>query len=183
MIGGSGLAVSSIGNAYVAGYTSSVDFPTVSPIQTGFKALYDSFVSEINAAGNALVFSTYYGGAGADLANAIALDPGANMFVGGQTSSLDLPLAGAIQTTNKGGSTGWVARIGVTAPPPQIPAAVSVSPSSGSGNSVTLTAQFSDPAGVVALTAATLLLNTTASSRLCLSSYLHAFDQSVRAGQ
>ncbi len=55
----SGLAVSSIGNIYVAGYTSSPDFPTVAPIQTGFNGLYDAFVSEINATGNALVFSTY----------------------------------------------------------------------------------------------------------------------------
>jgi hypothetical protein len=160
----SGLAVSSIGNIYVAGYTSSPDFPTVAPIQTGFNGLYDAFVSEINATGNALVFSTYYGGTGAEVANAIALDSNANMFAGGQTSSLNLPLVGPIQSANTGGSTGWLARIGVTVPPPQIPSAVSVSPSSGNGSSVTLTAQFSDPGGGAALTAVVLLVNTMASS-------------------
>ena len=160
---GSGLAIDSARNAYVAGYTSSFDFPTVAPIQTGFAGLYDAFVFELNASGNALSFSSYYGGTGSDLANAIAVDSNGNMFVGGQTSSLDLPLLGAIQSSNKGGSTGWVARIGLTAAPPEVPSAVSVSPASGSGNTVTLTAQFSDPAGAVALTSAALLLNTTAS--------------------
>ncbi len=160
----SGLALSSVGNAYIAGYTASLNFPTVAPVQAGFNGLDDAFVSELNATGNVLVFSTYLGGSGADLANAIAVDSSGNMFAGGQTNSLDLPLIGAVQPSNKGGSTGWVARIGVTAPPPQIPSTVSVSPSSGSGNVVTFTAQFSDPAGAVALTTAVLLLNTTASS-------------------
>src|SRR5579871_3592999 len=175
---GSGLAIDSSGNAYVAGYTSSFDFPTVAPIQTGFAGLYDAFVFELNSLGDALSFSSYYGGTGSDLANAIAVDSGGNMFVGGQTSSLDLPLLGAIQSSNKGGSTGWVARIGLTAPPPEGPSAVSVSPPSGSGNTVTLTAQFSDPAGAVALTSAALLLNTTASpAHGCQVTYTSSTNQ------
>ena len=108
-------------------------------------------------------FPPLYGGTGADEANAIAIDSLGNMFIGGQTSSLDLPLQGAIQSSNVGGSTGWVARLGVTAPPPQLPAANSVAPSSGSGNTVTFTAQYSHPAGAGSLVTVALLLNTTAS--------------------
>jgi beta-propeller repeat-containing protein len=159
----SGIAVDSGGNAYVAGYTSSAGFPVASGVQAGFKGFYDAFVSKLNLLGNGLTFSTMYGGTGADQANAIAVDTSGNMFVGGQTSSLDLPLQGAIQSSNVGGSTGWVARLGVTAPPPQVPAANSVAPSSGSGNTVTFTAQYSDPAGAGSLTTARLLVNTTAS--------------------
>jgi hypothetical protein len=159
----SGLAVDSNGNAYVAGYTSSAGFPVVSPVQPGFNGFYDAFVSQLNPQGNGLTFSTMYGGTGADQANAIALDTLGNMFIGGQTSSLDFPLQGAIQSSNVGGSTGWVARLGVTAGPPQIPAANSVAPSSGSGNTVTFTAQYSHPAGATSLTTVGLLLNTTAS--------------------
>jgi Beta-propeller repeat len=158
-----GLAIDSGGNAYVAGYTSSLDLATVAPVQPGFNGLYDAFVSKLNPQGNGLAFSTYYGGTGMDQATAIAVDSSGNMFVGGQTSSLDLPLQGALQSSNIGGAVGWVARIGVVAPPPQVPAAVSVSPASGSGNTVTFTAAYSDPAGAGALTSVALLVNTTAS--------------------
>src|SRR5581483_11794066 len=73
------------------------------------------------------------------------------------------PLQGAIQSSNVGGSTTWVARIGVTAPPPQAPSANSISPASGSGNSVTFTAQYAHPSGGGAITTAALLLNRTSS--------------------
>ncbi|HEX5432074.1 MAG TPA: SBBP repeat-containing protein, partial [Bryobacteraceae bacterium] len=174
----SGLAIDASGNAYVAGYTSSADLPSVGAMQASFNGLYDAFVSELSAQGNALAFSTFYGGSGADEANAIAVDSNGNMFVGGQTSSLDLALAGPIQASNNGGSIGWAARFGVTAPPPQLPSAVSVSPSSGSGNTVTFTAQFSDPAGAATIAAAALLLNTTATSSFgCQVSYSPASNQ------
>ena len=78
--------------------------------------------------------------------------------------SLDLPLVGAIQTTNTGSSVGWLARLGVTAPPPQIPSAVSVTPSSGSGNTVVFAAQYTDTGGAAALTTVSLLVNTSAAT-------------------
>jgi len=159
----SSIDVDSAGNAYVAGYTSSSLFPVVNQIQAGFKGFYDVFVSELNPVGNGLTFSTMYGGTGAEEANAIAVDSVGNMFIGGQTNSLDLVLQDAIQSSNLGGSTGFVARFGVTAAPPQLPAANSVSPSSGSGNKVTFTAQYSHPAGAGSLTTVALLINTTAS--------------------
>ena len=169
---GGGIAVDSSGSAYVAGYTSSPDFPSLTGVQTGFNGMYDAFVSKLNGAGNALAFSTYLGGTGSDFANAISIDASGNMFVAGQTTSRDLPLHTPVQSNNIGGSVGWVARLGVTAPPPQVPSVISVSPASGSGNTVTLTAQYSDPAGASALTAVSLLLNTTAStSYACYVTY------------
>jgi hypothetical protein len=121
-----GIALDTAVNAYVTGYTSSAGFPVTGGVQAGFKGFYDAFVSKVNFSGNGVTFSTLFGGTGADQANAIAADSSGNMFIGGQTSSFDLPLQGAIQTFNVGGSTGWVARLGVTAPPPQLPAATSV---------------------------------------------------------
>jgi hypothetical protein len=158
------LAIDASGNAYIAGYTSSSNMTIVAPVQGIFNGLYDAFVSKINAQGNGLSFSTFYGGTGSDAANAIAVDANGNIFVGGQTSSLDLPLQTPIQSSNIGGSVGWVARFGVTAPPVQVPSANSVSPSSGTGNTVTFAAQYSHPAGAGAIVSAALLLNTTASS-------------------
>ena len=159
-----GIAVDASGNAYIAGYTTSPDFPTVGAVQSSLDASYDAFVAELNPAGNGLIFSTYFGGSGADEAMAIALDASANIFVGGQTASFDLPLTGAIQSSNTGGSTGWVARLGVTAPAAQVPAVVSLSPASGTGNSVSYTAVYSHPAGATALANVELLMNTSAST-------------------
>jgi hypothetical protein len=166
-----GAALDPSGNFYLAGYTSSAGFPATGGVQLGFNGFYDAFVSELNPLGNGLKFSTFYGGTGADQANALAVDTLGNMFVGGQTSSFDLHLQGAIQTSNNGGSTAWVARLGVTAVGTQLPAANSVSPSSGIG-SVSFTAQYSHPAGAATLATAGLLLNTTASANFaCYVTY------------
>jgi hypothetical protein len=159
----SGIAVDSAGNAYVTGYTASAGFPVVGAVQAAFNGFYDAFVSELNPLGNGLKFSTLYGGTSADQTNAIALDTSGNMFVGGQTSSVDLRLQGPIQSSNVGGSTGWVVKLAAATPPPQLPAALSVSPSSGSGNTVTFTAQYSHPAGAASLVTVALLLNTSGS--------------------
>ena len=62
---GSAIALDSAGEAYVAGQTTSTNFPTVNPFQAtnqgGYDG-YDVFVSEFNAAGSALVSSSYLGG-------------------------------------------------------------------------------------------------------------------------
>ncbi len=173
-----GIAVDGSGNAYVAGYTSSQDFPTVTGVQAAFNGKYDAFVSELNAAGNGLSFSTFFGGTDSDEANAIALDANGNIFAGGQTASFNLPLAAAIQPSNTGGSTGWVARLGVTAPPIQVPAVGTVSPASGTGNVVTFTATFTHPAGAAALTNVAILVNASASTSYgCFITYVPAQSQ------
>ena len=59
----------SSGNAYVTGITASTDFPTVNPLQASYATAasrYDAFVAKLNAAGSALVYSTYLGGSGHD---------------------------------------------------------------------------------------------------------------------
>ncbi len=69
---GSGIAVDGSGNAYLTGGTSSVDFPRVHQISgacngsCGNGHNLDSFVTKINAAGNALVYSSLVGGSGDD---------------------------------------------------------------------------------------------------------------------
>ncbi|HYK60742.1 MAG TPA: hypothetical protein VEV85_15025 [Bryobacteraceae bacterium] len=71
-LGGSGgnwataVACDANGDAFIGGYTSSFDFPTVSPVQAALGGYYDAFVSELDAKGDALLFSTYYGGSGAE---------------------------------------------------------------------------------------------------------------------
>ncbi len=159
-----GVAVSAAGNAYVAGYTSSVNFPQANAVQASFGGLFDAFISELNFSGNGLLFSTYYGGSGADSANAIALDTNTNIFAGGETNSSNLPLVNPLEPTSAASSTGWLVRLGVTAPPATTPAVTSVSPASGSGSTVNFTATFADSGGGATLTTAALLVNTSAST-------------------
>jgi Beta-propeller repeat len=174
---GYGIAVNAAGDAYIAGATSSVDFPQMGAVQAAFNGAYDAFITELNFGGTALIFSTYYGGSGSDTASAIAVDINTNIFVGGQTSSSNLPLVVPIQSTISASSTGWLVRLGVTAPPTTTPSVVSVSPTSGSGSSVTFTAQYSDTGGGSILTTAALVLNTSASTGSgCYVSYNPAMN-------
>jgi hypothetical protein len=80
-----GIAVDSSGNAYVTGCTNSADFPTVNPIQGthGLTTNCDVFVSKLNPAGDALIYSTFLGGSGADSANAIAVDDQGSVYIAG----------------------------------------------------------------------------------------------------
>ncbi len=116
-----GVAVDQSGNAYVAGSTNSADFPMVNANSSSLLGGYDAFLSEVNPAGSALVYSTYYGGTGSDAANGLALDPLGNIYLGGQTSSSDFPRQGAIQPVYSGSATGWVLRLGTATAPSQSP--------------------------------------------------------------
>jgi len=101
---GQGIAVDSQGSAYVTGITYSTDFPTENPLYgpelNGNP--YEVFVTKFNAAGTALVYSTYLGGVGPSDeagANDIAVDPEFNVYVGGTTDANDFPVTtGAFQT-------------------------------------------------------------------------------------
>ncbi len=160
----SAIAVSAAGNAYVAGWTSSVNFPQLGAVQAAFGGMTDAFVSEFNSTGNGLLFSTYYGGSQSDSINALALDGNANIFTGGQTASMDLPLLLPLESTTIASSTGWFLRLGVTAGPPTIPSVTSVSPTTGNGGSVTFTAVYADTGGGSTLSIAALLMNTSPST-------------------
>ncbi len=107
---GAAIAVDASGAAYVTGDTVSVNFP-VSPgsAQTTLRGGYDAFVTKVNPAGNTLAWSTLLGGSGADASVAIAVDDAGRAIIGGFTTSLDLPLKEAVQTTLAGGTDGFAA--------------------------------------------------------------------------
>src|SRR5262249_10869756 len=61
---GNAIAVDSAGNAYVAGFAASINFPAVNPIQAARAGLPDAFVTKLDPNGAAMVYSTYLGGSG-----------------------------------------------------------------------------------------------------------------------
>jgi hypothetical protein len=111
--GGTSIAVDSVGRAYVAGGTSSTNFPLLNPIQAHLAGALDAFVTKLSATGNALFFSTYLGGTANDIATSLRLDTAGNAFVGGATDSTNFPTTpGAFSRTKKPAATdGWLAKI------------------------------------------------------------------------
>ncbi|HEY1336869.1 MAG TPA: SBBP repeat-containing protein [Bryobacteraceae bacterium] len=91
-----GIAVDAAGNAYVAGYTASTNFPLQSPLRTSNAASVDAFVTKLNPAGSALVYSTYLGGSATDYATAIAVDSSGSAYVTGIVTSDDFPVVNPI---------------------------------------------------------------------------------------
>lgn len=98
------IAIDSADNAYVTGTTSSTDFPTVNPVQPNYGGgEWDAFVTKLNAAGSALVYSTYLGGNNADFGWGIAVDSAGNAYVSVQTESTNFPTAHPFQANYGGG--------------------------------------------------------------------------------
>jgi uncharacterized protein (TIGR03437 family) len=98
------ITLDSSGNAYVAGATSSSDFPvTASAFQTASAGPPpdpgdpdpdgDAFITKFSPSG-AAVWSTYWGGSQSDVAYAIALDAAGNIYIAGTTESPDFPKSG-----------------------------------------------------------------------------------------
>ena len=99
---GAGIAVDDTGAAYVTGATGSADFPTLLPYQAALKGTHNAFVVKLAPAGNALVYSTYLGGSGDDVAARVAVDVTHAAYVVGHTTSTDFPTQSAFQATNGG---------------------------------------------------------------------------------
>jgi Carboxypeptidase regulatory-like domain/Beta-propeller repeat len=93
--------VNNAGNAYVTGRTASTDFPGANPPQHGFD---DVFVARFNAAGSALIYSTYLGGSKSESGFDIAVDYDGNAYVTGNTTSADFPVVNAFKSTYSGGT-------------------------------------------------------------------------------
>ena len=84
-----GVAIDAAGNVIVAGTTPSADFPAVNPIQPQPSGA-DLFVVKLSPAGDALVYATYFGGAGYDSPSGAVVDDAGNAYVTGYTESVRL---------------------------------------------------------------------------------------------
>jgi hypothetical protein len=107
-----GVKVDASGNVIIAGETASSNFPVVNPIQRTPGGASDGFVAKLNAAGSALMFSTYIGGSGVDRISDLALDNAGNLYLTGRTNSANFPAVKAIQAANAGGFDAFLTKIG-----------------------------------------------------------------------
>lgn len=108
---GRAIAVDAAGSAYVAGFTFSTDFPTLNAIRKPSAGGSKAFVAKLNAAGTALLYSTYLGGSGSDAATSIAVDASDNAYLTGDTTSADFPTLNAFQKTYSGNSDAFVSKL------------------------------------------------------------------------
>jgi hypothetical protein len=127
LVGGSGqetsvsVAVDSTGSTYLAGRTTSLDFPTQGAIQPAYGGGdSDAFVTKLSTDGASLVYSTYLGGNGTEnllARTGIKVDSSGNAFVVGDTQSGNFPTLGALRAVKSGPAAtfdGFIAKINPT---------------------------------------------------------------------
>ena len=119
---GRDIAVDASGNASITGKTFSTNFPTTpDALQTTSGGSVDAIVTKLNTAGDALMYSSYFGGSSQDEGFAIAVDGAGNAYVAGLTKSINLPTANPLQAAYGGGfNDAFVAKIGTASTPSTI---------------------------------------------------------------
>jgi Beta-propeller repeat len=111
-LGGSGnesspqIAVDSAFNFYLAGSTTSADFPKAgTPFQSALAGTANVFVAKFDSTGSTLEYGSYLGGNGTDTSAGVAVDAAGNIYIAGTTTSTNFPTSSsAYQTASKTGS-------------------------------------------------------------------------------
>jgi len=112
------IAAGGDGSVFVAGQTSSPDFPVTQGVfQSHLKGPQNAFVAKLNPGGD-IVVSTYLGGSGTDAPTSVQIDSTDSVYVAGNTSSLDFPTTSgvfqplpSVPLWNNSAPAGFVARL------------------------------------------------------------------------
>ncbi|MFW9963205.1 MAG: SBBP repeat-containing protein [Candidatus Sifarchaeia archaeon] len=96
------VTVDDSGNAYVAGWTSSDDFPELNGYDESFNGQRDCFVVKVNSTGTGVLYSTYVGGSGIDELNSISVDDDGIVYATGLTASSNFPTQNAYSDSLNG---------------------------------------------------------------------------------
>lgn len=108
---GLGIALDSLGSAYVTGQTESTNFPTANALQPTFGGALDAFVAKLDPSGASLIYSTYLGGKSNDAGLGIAVDGSGNAYVTGATRSGDFPILNPLRGNGVSSSSAFVAKL------------------------------------------------------------------------
>src|SRR4029079_6317111 len=171
---GTGIAVNATGDVYVSGFTSSTNFPTVTPLQISNGGGFDAFVTKLNPAGNAILYSTYLGGSANESntttgtsTNPIVVDASGDAYLVGFTSSRNFPTVTPLQAAKSGGLDAFVVKIADATPAADysiavVPASRVVVPGGGTTYTVTAT-PVGGFTGTISLSASGFSNDSTAS--------------------
>jgi hypothetical protein len=157
---GGGIAVDSFGNAYVSGFTDSIDFPIKNAYQNDLAGLLDIFITKITVDGSDIIFSTYLGGTQSDRAHAITVDSFGNVYITGLSDSSNFPTINPYQDLLAGIYDVILSRLCYvyilavqSAPETGVPITVTPTDCNGSGDGETNFTRNYDPGTLVTLTA------------------------------
>ncbi|MFX0060797.1 MAG: SBBP repeat-containing protein [Candidatus Hermodarchaeota archaeon] len=99
---GLGVALDDLGNTYVTGQTDSSDFPIIEAYQNTLSGNSDAFLTKLDATGSNLAFSTYFGGTDDDYGRSVEVDAIHDIYILGDTRSVDFPTLNAYQNISGG---------------------------------------------------------------------------------
>ncbi len=97
------IAVDGLGAAYIIGETYSDDFPVKNAFQKARAGNLDLFITKLAPSGLTPVFSTYFGGSYWEEAGDIAVDNNGNVYVTGETGSINFPFQNPYQKITMNG--------------------------------------------------------------------------------
>ena len=107
------IAVSGAGTVYITGSTTSINYPVVTPTIAAQVGGTDAFLTKLTSAGNAIVFSTYWGSTGFEEGTAVAVDPADNAYIAGNTSAPNFPTQTPFQAALAGDMDGFMTKFSV----------------------------------------------------------------------
>jgi hypothetical protein len=107
------IALGANNEMFVAGYTYSTNFPTMTPYQSSNRGLNDGFIARFTASGT-LNYSTYIGGTNQDSANFIKNEGSNIVAFAGSTSSTNFPTASPLQPNNAGNTDFFAGKLNLT---------------------------------------------------------------------
>jgi hypothetical protein len=107
---GYGIALDGMGAIYIVGLTQTANFPRKRAFDGSFGGEFDGFVTKLEAAGNALIYSTYLGGRDIDAAESICVDGRGAAYVAGFTASTNFPTKNAYDSTLSGAGDAFLTK-------------------------------------------------------------------------
>lgn len=108
---GLSLAIGPTGDVYLSGYTGSSNFPSVRALDPLCSGGIDAIVARMSPDLHDLGSSTYFGGTGEDVAWSLAVDAYGSMFIAGHTTSSNLPVLSAYDTSHNGDKDAFAAKL------------------------------------------------------------------------
>jgi hypothetical protein len=104
------IALEDSGAVTLIGTTASPDYPVRGAVKPNLTGFNDVAVTRISPDGSALLFSTYFGGSGGDIAGGVAVRLDGSVVIVGTTTSQDFPVVGNSQPL-QGFIDGFVAEL------------------------------------------------------------------------